>query len=104
MPDPFDEHVVAAAVVGGAGSIVTLNTKDFPIGKVPATIDVVGPPEFAASTVELDPRRALTAVSEIAGRSGRRGPRLTSEEVMDILERRYGMAEGVGLLREATRA
>lgn len=41
LPDPDDEHVVAAAVVGGTGVIVTLNRKDFPRDRVPGHIQVI---------------------------------------------------------------
>lgn len=52
LPDTNDEHVVAAAIVGRAGVIVTMNIKDFPEHKLPPGLQIHPPTTFAANTVE----------------------------------------------------
>lgn len=103
LPDPNDEHVVAAAVVAGAGAIVTHNMKDFPSSKIPAGMDIVSPAEFAANAVSVDPLRAMDGINAIAGRSGRKGPALTVDDVLDKLLRTYEMTLAVELIRQADR-
>ena len=104
LPDPDDEHVLAAAVIAGAGAIVTENLKDFPADRIPPGIQVLSAREFAKNTVALNPRLALAAVHEIASRSGRYGATLTVEEILDTLRDRYGMSEAVELIVEAASA
>lgn len=99
LPDPDDEHVVAAAVGGGASAIITHNTKDFPSALLPLGLQILSPRQFAAATVGLSPTRAMAAVQAIAIRSGRAGRRLTQLDILDILESRYGMRHAVELLR-----
>ena len=99
LPDSNVEHVLAAAVIAGAGAIVTDNIRDFPSAMVPRGLDVMTPREFAAATVELDPSRAMDAVTAIASRSGRRGVVLTEDAVLDALVRRYRMSEAVDSTR-----
>ena len=98
LPDPDDEHVVAAAVVGGAGAIITLNLKDLPADKVPAHIQVKTPAEFALETVEISPDRALRAVEKIANRR-QRPPQNTVDGLLEILTDRYEMTAAVDLMR-----
>ena len=104
LPDPDDEHVLAAAVIAGAGAIVTENLKDFPADRIPPGIQVLSAREFAKNTVALNPRLALAAVHEIASRSGRYGATLTVEEILGTLRDRYGMSEAVEMIVEAASA
>lgn len=100
LPDPNDEHVVAAALVGGAGAIVTDNLKDFPIAKIPAHIKVLSPSAFAADTVSVSPDVALQAVETMASRYS--APPLTTEEILNRLVQQYRMTEAVELVRAVT--
>ncbi|MBF6358299.1 PIN domain-containing protein [Nocardia higoensis] len=99
LQDPDDEHVIAAALVGGAGAIVTDNVKHFPQSAVPNHIQVIKPAQFAADTVAVSPETALRAVEAIVCR--RQSPPTTVAQVMDSLIRLYGMDEAVDLLRTA---
>ncbi|GAA4235590.1 hypothetical protein GCM10022254_43160 [Actinomadura meridiana] len=101
LPDPNDEHVVAAAVVTGAGVIVTHNTKDFPPARLPGGLAVIPPAEFAANNAAPHPLKALAAVEAIVERSGTRGPKRTEEDVLAVLAERYRMNDAVEIMREA---
>lgn len=104
LPDSDDEHVLAAAVIAGAGAIVTENLKDFPADRIPPGIQVLSAREFAKNTVALNPRLALAAVHEIASRSGRYGATLAVGEILETLRDRYGMIEAVDMMTEAESA
>lgn len=97
LPDPDDEHVVAAAVMGGAGVIVTSNLRDFPAANLPAHLHVLPPADFAADTVSVDPDRAARALQEIARRY--RAPRRTAPELLDLLVARYEMRAVAEMIR-----
>ncbi|MGI8682144.1 MAG: hypothetical protein ACR2JO_08465 [Mycobacteriales bacterium] len=99
LPDRDDVHVLAAAVVAGAGALVTSYVKDFPRDKLLAAVHVLRPAEFAANTVALSPVAADRAVGELAARSGRHGHRFTAAAVLDALVHWYGMNEVGGYLR-----
>lgn len=94
LPDTNDEHVVAAAVVGGAGAIVTENRKDFPSDLVPQNIQVLDPIEFAVNTADVSPELAARAIRQISARRTGRTP----HDIVADLVRRYGMAEVAELI------
>lgn len=98
LPDPDDEHVLAAAIVGGAGAIVTENLKHFRVAATPPNIHVLTPAEFASDTVAVDPGRALQAVTAVSARVAR--PRMEIDTILGELKRRYGWDDAVELLRD----
>ena len=97
LPDPDDEHVVAAAVVGHAGQIVTHNHRDFPAECLPEGIEAVDPRDFALEAAENSLSAARRAVEQIARR--RSAPGMTVDEVVDALALRYGMDGFADLVR-----
>lgn len=99
LPDPDDEHVVAAAEIGGAGVIVTENFRDMPSALIPPTIQLQTPAEFAHNTVAINPAAALRAVEKVAKRF--RNPPQTPDQILDTLIDRYGLADAVRMIRNA---
>lgn len=97
LPDPDDEHVLAAAVVGGAGAIVTANHKDFPVALIPNGINITSPQRFALDTVSVHPGPAWVALNRIAARFS--NPPMTADQILNALEERYAMVDAVALLR-----
>ena len=70
LPDIDDEHVVAAAVVGGAGAIVTDNLKHFPVENVLNDIQVLSAVEFTSNTADVNLGHAANVISESVGGTG----------------------------------
>ncbi|MDX2358705.1 PIN domain-containing protein [Dietzia sp. PP-33] len=99
LPDPDDEHLVAAAVIGGAEAIVSDNVSDLPRGRVPAQIQVIKPAVFVADTVAVSPDAAVRALRTMIAR--RTNPPETLEYVLQVLEQRYGMVDAVEMMRTA---
>lgn len=84
--DPKDRHVLAAAIAGGAGAIVTFNVKDFPDESVaPHGIQVVAPDEFL---LQLLSTRMQTVVGALEhGVASLRQPPKTVNEFLAELAR-----------------
>lgn len=100
LPDPNDKHVVASAVVAGAGVIVTENLKDFPREKIPHGIEITTARQFAVETVALAPLKALRAVEMIAARSGNQGQQRKVTEILTVLSNRYSMQEAAAIIQD----
>lgn len=100
LPDPDDEHVLAAAVVGGAGSIVTDNFRDFPSDKIPDGIQVTSVQDFAYEMVSVRPDLGLAAIRAMSDRSGRKGTKQSAEDILDELAKTYDLGASTDLIKE----
>jgi len=68
---PKDRHVLAAAVVCGAQTIVTFNLKDFPEDALaPWNVEVQNPDEFLIHQYHLDPNAVFAVIREQAEQHG----------------------------------
>lgn len=101
LPDPDDEHVVAAAVLGGAEAIVTDNLKHFPSSQLPVPIRAMPAKDFVYDTVRQHLTAASRAVLALCERSGKRGPELVPGKLLEILDERYEMTRTAELLAQA---
>lgn len=69
LPDPDDEHVLAAAVLGHGAVIVTENEKDFTKSLLPGGLLIRRTQPFIEDMVSADPFGAADAVRAMAVRS-----------------------------------
>lgn len=85
LPDQDDCHVVAAALAGRADVIVTFNLKHFPEDKLPGALFAQHPDEFLRDLLGLAPSLDARSLREISGRTGRKGPKLSVQDILDRL-------------------
>lgn len=97
LPDKDDRHVLAAAIMGHADAIVTLNLKDFPQDLLdPYNIEVQHLDDFIVNQLEMRPIQALGALKVM--RSRQKNPALTAAALIELIERR-GMPQTAQHLR-----
>lgn len=65
LPDPKDNHVLAAAIRAGADAIISWNLKDFPTKMISKfDIEVQTPDEFVINLIDLNLDEVLDAVKQ----------------------------------------
>jgi hypothetical protein len=80
-----DRHVLAAAVVAGAGVIVTGNLKDFPEhALMPYGVEALSPDEFLEQLLDAAPSLMIQTLQEQA--ADLRNPPLTVADILAQIE------------------
>jgi hypothetical protein len=97
LPDPDDRHVLAAAIVGQADLIITLNLDDFPPERLgPYGIEAQHPDTFVATLIALNQETVSAAIRRMRERY--KNPPMTATEYLDSLEKK-GLSRSASLLR-----
>ncbi len=97
LPDPDDRHVLAAAILCHAGTIVTYNLRDFPPEVLaPHGVTAQHPDEFVMHAIDLHPAAVCMAVR--SQRQSLRNPPRTADELLETLLG-MGLPESVAQLR-----
>lgn len=97
LPDPGDHHVLAAAIMCSAGTIVTFNVKDFPPSELaPYGITAQHPDEFIEHAFGINSAAVIAAVRD--HRASLAHPPKTVDELLDSYLKQ-GLATTVSLLR-----
>lgn len=97
LPDPDDRHVLAAAIAGGAETIVTWNLKDFPAPQIaPHGIAAVSPDAFLSALHRAYPKALLSSIARARENLRRTTPSVT--EFVDALEC-HGLVAFTSILR-----
>jgi hypothetical protein len=86
LPDPDDRHVLAAALHGGAGLIITYNLSDFPASVLGQfQIEAIHPDEFIIRIWDESPELVLDAARR--QRAGLTRPPKSAAEYLVTLEK-----------------
>lgn len=97
LPDADDRHVLAAAILCHAGTIVTYNLKDFPAEVLsPRGITAQHPDEFIEHAFGIHPAAVIAAVRD--HRASLTRPTKSVDELLDSYLQ-HGLVKTVSLLR-----
>lgn len=97
LPDPDDRHVLAAALAGGAGTIVTWNLRDFPDSALaPHGVQAVSPDDFVLSLADRLPQAVLASTENARANLRQAVPSRTDYVAALEAQRMKGFAAWLG--------
>lgn len=103
LPDPKDQHVVAAAFHGRAEVIVTSNLRHFPEGVLtPLGLEAQSPDAFLMERLDEDEELVIGALEEQVG--AYRRPPTTVPALLDTLGTRHGLRGFAAAARRRVRS